>query len=105
MDKILSLSNSTPSTVAVRLAERVKARRLELDLTQEGLARRAGLPTATYRRFERTGEISLAGLLRVAMALDSLDDFERLFSDRKYRTLDDVVNATALRRKRGRRNG
>ena len=48
-----------PKDIALQIAARVKARRLELDLTQEGLAARAGVKFATYRRFEQTGEISL----------------------------------------------
>jgi transcriptional regulator with XRE-family HTH domain len=41
--------------VALRIAFKVKARRLELDLTQEEVAARAGVRFATYRRFEQTG--------------------------------------------------
>ena len=86
------------------LAERVKARRLEMNLTQEGLSVRSGLPLATYRHFERTGKISLDGLLHVAYALDALDDFDRLFESRKYATLDEVLSATTTNRKRGKCN-
>lgn len=38
---------STPSDVAKQIAARVKARRLELNLTQGGIAIRAGLKFAT----------------------------------------------------------
>ena len=86
------------------LAERVKARRLEMNLTQEGLSVRSGLPLATYRHFERTGKISLDGLLHIAYALDALNDFDRLFESRKYATLDEALDATTTNRKRGKRN-
>ena len=86
------------------LAERVKARRLEMNLTQEGLSVRSGLPLATYRHFERTGKISLDGLLHIAYALDALNDFDRLFESRNYATLDEALNATTTNRKRGKRN-
>ena len=50
----MSFDISTPNDVAKQIAARVKARRLELNLTQEGMAARAGLKFATYRRFEQT---------------------------------------------------
>jgi DNA-binding XRE family transcriptional regulator len=55
MNNILAFNISTPNDVALRIASKVKARRLELDLTQEELAARAGVRFATYRRFEQTG--------------------------------------------------
>lgn len=86
------------------LAKQVKACRLEINLTQEGLSVRSGLPLATYRRFERTGKISLDGLLHIAYALDALNDFDRLFESRKYATLDEALEANQKNRKRGKRN-
>ena len=72
MNNIISFNLSTPDDVAKQIADRVKARRLELNLTQEGIATRAGLKFATYRRFEQTGEISLKGLLQIGFALNSM---------------------------------
>ncbi|MDD2246226.1 MAG: helix-turn-helix transcriptional regulator [Proteiniphilum sp.] len=46
----------------------MKTRRLEMNLTLEGLASRAGISYGTYRRFEVSGEISLRNLAMVAMA-------------------------------------
>ena len=65
MNNILAFNIQTPQSAAQQIAARVKARRLELNLTQEGMATRAGLKFATYRRFEQTGEISLKGLLQI----------------------------------------
>ena len=42
----MSFDISTPNDVAKQIAARVKARRLELNLTQEGMAARAGLKFA-----------------------------------------------------------
>lgn len=75
-----------------------------MNLTQEGLSVRSGVPLATYRRFERTGKISLDGLLHIAYALDALNDFDQVFAGRKYATLDEALNATQNNRKRGKRN-
>lgn len=103
-DNKLSFDIISPEGKAIALAERVKARRLEMNLTQEGLSVRSGLPLATYRRFERTGMISLDGLLHIAYALDALNDFDRLFESRKYASLDEALEANLKSRKRGKRN-
>jgi transcriptional regulator with XRE-family HTH domain len=77
---------------------------LELNLTQEGFATRAGLKFATYRRFEQTGEISLRGLLQIGFALNALSDFDALFTQEQYRSIDEVLNNKAITRKRGKKN-
>ena len=100
----IAFNVSSPSYIALQIAARVKVRRLELDLTQEGLAARAGVKFATYRRFEQTGEISLRGLLQVGFALNALSDFDALFAQKQYQSVDDVLNEQSVIRKRGKKN-
>ncbi len=104
MNNIISFNISTQNDVAKQIAARVKARRLELNLTQEGIAVRAGLKFATYRRFEQTGEISLKGLLQIGFALNALSEFDALFAQKQYQSLDDVLNEQNVIRKRGKKN-
>ena len=104
MNNILLLNIANPSDIALQIAARVKARRLELNLTQEGLASRAGVKFATYRRFEQTGELSLRGMLQVGFALNGLDEFNDLFAQKQYQSLDDVLNEQRVNRKRGKKN-
>ncbi|MBR6649498.1 MAG: helix-turn-helix transcriptional regulator [Bacteroidaceae bacterium] len=104
MNNILAFDITNPNEVATQIAARVKSRRLELNLTQEGLATRAGIKFATYRRFEQTGEISLRGLLQIGFALNALSDFDALFTQRQYQSLDDVLNEQKVNRKRGKKN-
>lgn len=101
---MISITASTPTSAARAIAARVRQRRLELNLTQRALAQRAGMKLPTYRRFEQTAEVSLRGLLQIAFALDMLDDFDRLFSQEQYMSLDDVIAQTASPRQRGRNN-
>lgn len=103
MNNILAFTMSTPAQVAMQIAMRVKSRRLELDLTQKGLAERAGIKFATYRRFEQTGEISLTGLLQIGFALNALSDFDVLFSQKQYQSIDDVLGDSIVTRKRGKK--
>lgn len=101
---MIAVNIDSPKDVALQIAARVKARRLDLDLTQEGLATRAGVKFATYRRFEQTGEISLKNLLQLGFALNALTDFDALFAQKQYQTLDDVLNEQSDIRKRGKKN-
>lgn len=104
MDNIISVIEDSPNDVAENIAKRVKARRLELNLTQEGLAVRAGIKLPTYRQFERTGRISLKGLLQIAFALNALQDFDTLFAQKRYASLDELVSLNERTRKRGKKN-
>ena len=84
----------TPLSVSLDLASRAKKRRVSLRLTQAELAEKAGLPLATYRRFEQKAQINLIGLLQVAFALDCLQDFDALFASPTWATMDDMLNQT-----------
>lgn len=85
----LWLESSTD--VAKELAKRVKLRRQEKHLTQVDLSRKSGVPLATLRRFEQTGLISLQSLLQIAYALESLGEWNALFSQPKWNTIDDML--------------
>jgi transcriptional regulator with XRE-family HTH domain len=51
----MSIELKTPQDVQRELAGRFKARRLSLNLTQEGLAARSGVSWSSLKRFEHTG--------------------------------------------------
>lgn len=94
----------SPVEMTRAVSARVRALRLQRGWTQAELAARAGLSPATYRLFERTGQISLERLLRVAIALEALDPFDNLFPPRAARSLAELERlAAASTRKRGRR--
>ena len=94
----------TPSDVLIAVGERARQLRLLRDLTQEDLARRSGVGTATLYRFEKTGRLSLENALRIAVALGAEDAFQHLFALPKYTSLDEALARPAtVRRKRARR--
>lgn len=63
----------TVSKAQSLLAENIKAQRLKMELTQEGLASRAGVNLRTLRKFEQEGKISLESFLKLLMVLDGLE--------------------------------
>ncbi len=75
------------------LAERIRSRRTEGKISREELAGRSGVSAPSIRRFETTGEISLASLVRIAAALGYDADFDNLFVRKNYQSLDEVINA------------
>ena len=82
------------------IALRAKAKRLEQNLTQQGLSVRSGVSLGTIKRFERFGEISLKSLIDIALVLGCLDDFEELFKVNQTPT-SLFENNTDKQRKRG----
>lgn len=91
----------SPDQVALDLAQRARALRLAQNLSQQGLADRAGVSLGTLKRFERTGQIALVSLIRLAIVLDALQELRTWFSPPPFRTLDEVL-APARPRRRGR---
>lgn len=70
----------TPHEMQLEIAQRVKALRLEQNLTQQGLCDRSNVTLASLRRFEKTGLVAFDSLLRIAAALGRLDDFDKLLN-------------------------
>lgn len=102
-DNIISLKSNNPKDICIEIAKSVKALRLKNDLTQAGLAARADVNLATYRKFERTGEISLSNLTRIAVALDAASDFLNLFKTSSYQSLDELIKGSGVTKKRGKK--
>ena len=55
------------------------------------LADKSGVSLGSLKRFERTGEISLSSLLKIALVLDSLKEFERLFDKPEYTSIEEIL--------------
>jgi transcriptional regulator with XRE-family HTH domain len=102
-DKMMSIAWKTPQEVQQELANRFKARRLSMNLTQEGLARRSGVSWSSLKRFESKGLIALDSLLKLALALECLPDFDNVCVEGGLgptaRSLDQILTRPAIRRK------
>jgi len=102
IDAIISKS---PDSILKRVAERVKEKRLERNLTQRAFAKRAGVGYDAYRNFENTGEITFRNLVLCAIVLDEADDFAELFTKRTYQSIDELLKMQKeKKRKRGSKN-
>ena len=83
------VTTPTINSILLSLTDRVKARRKELKISQKVLAQKSGVSYASIRRFESTGDISLASLLKIASALNCLEDFNQLFNKKIITNLKD----------------
>ena len=81
----MSIMLKTPSEVMREMAIKVKQKRLSQNLSQTGVANRAGVSLGSLKRFEQTGQISLEALLKIALSLNCLKDFEAVFAPAEIR--------------------
>jgi hypothetical protein len=96
----------TPSKAQKKLAENVRQRRLDMLLTQEGLAERSGVPLPTLRKFEQRGAISLESFLKLLMVLGGLETIIEATQPmlKQFSSIEEVLDAEKSHaRKRGRR--
>ena len=102
---MLNINISTPFSIMQTIKEKFKARRLALDLTQEGLAKKSGVSLGSLKRFENSGQISLESLLKLALVLECLDDFSTIAQKQKVEALsiDELLKTSkrAKTKKRG----
>ena len=84
------VNTQTEGGIISALVERAKLRRKEVNLTQHNLAVKSGVSYSSIRRFESTGEISLSSLIKIADALDCLNDFNSLFKNKKIKSIKDL---------------
>lgn len=104
-DKEFILDDFNPASIAKKIAGRMRERRLERNLTQKGLATKAGISLGTLKRFEHIHEISLKHLLMIALVLDATEEFAALFAKQHYQSIDEVIMLSKTKkRERGRRN-
>jgi HTH-type transcriptional regulator/antitoxin HipB len=85
-----SIAKLMPEEIAVKLGAKAKALRLSAGWKRVTFAERAGVSEASLKRFEQTGQASLELVLRVAMSLGRLSEFEVLLEPPPARSIDEL---------------
>lgn len=91
-------------TKLAKIATQIRARRLTMELTQEGLSKRSGVPLPTLRKFEQKGAISLESFLKLLMVLGGIEEMIEVLKPSKpnFTSIDEVLkNTDTISRKRG----
>lgn len=100
----MSINMLTPQEMLKKIAEKARAKRLSLDLSQQTLSDKSGVSYSVLKKFERIGQISLESLLKLALAIGSMSDFDNLFELERPEhalSLDELMQE--VKRKRGRK--
>jgi len=82
---MLSFLPKTPIEIMQELKAKFRERRKSLGYTQNELATRSGVSLGSLKRFERSGQISLESLLKLALVLECLEDFSSLCEKKEER--------------------
>ncbi len=101
---MISINMMTPQEMQKVIADQLRSLRLEFNLSQQTLSEKSGVSYGSLKKFEQTGQISLASLLKLAIVLGCIDDFKVLFapkSTKKILSLDELIEDE--KRKRGRK--
>jgi len=85
--------NKLPSDILLSTAQNVAALRKESNWTQRDLATRSGVSYGSIKRFERFGKISFESLLKIAEALNRLNEFETLFLPTGNKRLEELFKS------------
>lgn len=98
------ISIKSPFEMASEIAKKAQEKRLKLNLSQQTLSEKSGVSYGTLKKFEQKGQISLESLLKIALALGEMEQFEHLFAktnDQLPASIDELLDEHP--RKRGRR--
>jgi len=90
---MLSFLPKTPTDIMQELQTKFKERRKSLGYTQTDLATRSGVSLGSLKRFEGNGQISLESLLKLALVLECLGDFEKVCEPKKLmpKSIEDLL--------------
>jgi len=92
------ITTKTPKQIRRELVAWFRQQRLTLNWTQQELSARSGVALSTLRLFERSGQISLERLLRLASVLGLLESFAEL-----VRPSTDHISSISLLEKKERK--
>ena len=94
-NNILSLHEGytldNPDDIAKGMANDLRKRRIEKNITREQLAEQSGVAVSNITRFEQKGLISLRNLIRLAMALGYTSEIKNVFAQPKYSTMEELT--------------
>ena len=86
------------SVTMQRLAENLKARRLEKKLSTKSLSEMSGVPASSIQRFELKHSISLESYVKLAKALGYSEEILQLLSEPKYDTMEELLEINKNRK-------
>lgn len=86
------LNQKTPLEIGILIARRIRSIRKRQKLSQERLSEKSGVSLGSLKRFERSGEISLLSLTKIAIALNCEDELINLFAEQPFLSIQEVID-------------
>ncbi len=87
------LEQKTPMELNREIAGRLRDIRKRRKLSQVKLSEKSGVSLGSVKRFERTGDISLLSLTKLAIALEVEKELDSLFTQVPYQSIQEVIDA------------
>ena len=84
------LELNTSKEIVEKVAQRVEHERVLAEYTQAELAKRAGMPSGTYRNFIATQRISLENLISLFKVLRLYPELRMMVEKSKPQTIEDL---------------
>lgn len=85
--------SATPQEINIEIANRIRAIRRRRKISQERLSEKSGVSLGSVKRFERSGDISLLSLSKIAIALGIEKEFQNLFVSVPFQSIEEIKNA------------
>ncbi|MCK5677660.1 MAG: helix-turn-helix transcriptional regulator [Flavobacteriaceae bacterium] len=95
---MLSFLPPTPSELMDTLKTKFRQRRKALGYTQPELSSRSGVSLGSLKRFESSGQIALGSLLKLALVLECLGDFDKVCVERVNvpKSMDEILGGEII---------
>jgi len=86
------LTQKTPREINAIIAARIRSIRKRQKLSQEKLSEKSGVSLGSVKRFERSGDISLISLTKIAIALNCEEELSHLFAEQPFLSIQEVID-------------
>ena len=86
-------NSATPQEINIEIANRIRAIRRRRKISQERLSEQSGVSLGSVKRFERSGDISLLSLSKIAIALCIEKELQNLFVSVPFQSIEEIKNA------------
>lgn len=96
-DNILSMINNilkqkTPKEINTGIALRMRNIRKRMKLSQQKLSDKSDVSLGSLKRFERTGNISLFSLSKIAIVLRCESELDNLFTEVPFESIEEIID-------------
>lgn len=90
-----AFQQKTPEEIGTLIAQRIRNIRRRRKISQKRLSEKSGVSLGSVKRFERSGEISLFSLTKIAIALEIDRELEDLFLEVPFLSIEEIINGEA----------